>query len=237
MDWTTVKVACLILKHHGVSACIVGELALNYYNVPRVCHDVQICVPKLSSAVAAGILCSTGLFEPFEHEQNAEFNNYAQYKQGLPHLLTIIIFSASFFGLDPIKEVLVQPFADRDVYISKETQGLSRDDLTHLRLPRLAPLIGGLAKRYLDTRDDVSMIALEQLVDGMNPDESWVQQYLEGAEPAVRALVMDLVRDKKSRIDYFSDNQVTCFIKDEKEAANQERRLAQPTPCGSQKDG
>lgn len=38
MDWTVVKAAGLILKHHGVPACIVGELVLNYYNVPRVCN-------------------------------------------------------------------------------------------------------------------------------------------------------------------------------------------------------
>lgn len=38
MDLTPIKVAAMILKHHGVEMCIVGELALNYYNVPRVCH-------------------------------------------------------------------------------------------------------------------------------------------------------------------------------------------------------
>ena len=27
-----------LLDAHGISACIIGELALNYYNVPRVVH-------------------------------------------------------------------------------------------------------------------------------------------------------------------------------------------------------
>lgn len=27
-----------LLGAHGISACIIGEFALNYYNVPRVVH-------------------------------------------------------------------------------------------------------------------------------------------------------------------------------------------------------
>lgn len=27
-----------LLNTHGIAACIIGELALNYYNVPRVVH-------------------------------------------------------------------------------------------------------------------------------------------------------------------------------------------------------
>jgi hypothetical protein len=192
-------------------------------------QDVEICVPNPSSAIAAEILCSTGLFETFEYEQDAEFNNYSEYKRGRPRLRctgwvyptqTLIIFPASFFGLDPIEKVLVQSFSNRKIYVSKEMEELNPNEIVHLPLPRLAPLINGMAKRYLDTRDDVSMIASEQLVDGMNPDECWVERHLEGAEPAVRALVMKLVRNKKYRMDCFSDNQVTCFIKDEEEATN-----------------
>jgi hypothetical protein len=62
------------------------------------------------------------------------------------------------------------------------------------------------------------MIALEQLVDGMNPDEQWVQDNLPSCDPAITRLVVGLIHEKKSRIDYFSDNKITCFIKDESEA-------------------
>ena len=62
------------------------------------------------------------------------------------------------------------------------------------------------------------MIALEQLVDGMNADESWVQDNLEASESAVAALVTHLVRNKKGRLDPFSGNTVTCFVRDEAEA-------------------
>jgi hypothetical protein len=171
-------------------------------------------------------LCSTGLFETFEFGGETEINNYTEYKHGLPHLRTtgwvypsqtLIIFPAAFSRLDPIEKVLVRIPKDRNIHISKEIEDLTEDDITKLPLPRLAPLLNGLGRRYLDTADDVSMIALEQLVDGMNPDERWVQDNLV-SDSAVTALVMGLVRDKKSRIDYFSENKVTCFIKDEEEA-------------------
>jgi hypothetical protein len=38
MDALPLKVALRILEHGGIPACLVGEIALNYYNVPRVLH-------------------------------------------------------------------------------------------------------------------------------------------------------------------------------------------------------
>lgn len=38
MNLTLTHAAILVLKYHDVPACIAGEMALNYYNVPRVCH-------------------------------------------------------------------------------------------------------------------------------------------------------------------------------------------------------
>jgi hypothetical protein len=32
------KVIVQILRHGGITACFVGEVVLNYYNVPRVVH-------------------------------------------------------------------------------------------------------------------------------------------------------------------------------------------------------
>lgn len=176
------------------------------------------------------MLCSTGLFESFEFGQDIEeLNNYTQYKHGFPHLRTtgwvyppqtVVIFPAALFGLDPIDKVIIQPTNNPTVHISKEVSGLSREDIANLPLPRLAPLIAGLAKRYLDTADDMSMIAVEQLVDGMNLDECWVQKHLGDYDPAPGTLVMGRVRSKKSRIDYYSENEITCFVRDEEEAKN-----------------
>ena len=38
MEALQLKVSLRILEHAGILACLVGEIALNYYNVPRVLH-------------------------------------------------------------------------------------------------------------------------------------------------------------------------------------------------------
>lgn len=35
---TAIKAVLRILEHNSIMACLVGELALNYYNVPDVVH-------------------------------------------------------------------------------------------------------------------------------------------------------------------------------------------------------
>ncbi|KAM4054325.1 ser/Thr protein phosphatase [Hirsutella rhossiliensis] len=222
MDLTPIRVIAHILRHHGVSMCVTGELALNYYNVPR---DLEICVPKSSSLAAAGLLCSTGLFEPCQLDQ--DFNNYTEYKRGLPRVRTtgwanppqaVVIFAASLYGLDPIDKAIIQPVSGRTNHISKEISHLQRQGITGLPLPRLAVFLKGLAQRYLDLGDDMAMIAVEQLVDGMNLDDAWARRNLAGLSPALVALVMKQISSKASRIDYVSENKVTCFIGDQKEA-------------------
>ncbi|KAI0474008.1 ser/Thr protein phosphatase [Xylariaceae sp. FL0804] len=229
MALAPIHAAIAILKYHGVPVCIVGELALNYYNVPRVRHDLELCVPKSSSLVAPGLLCSTGLFEPFERDD--DYNNYTEYKRGFPHVRTtswshpqqtIVFFPAARFGLDPVEKILIRPFttpvSGQQIGISKEVSDMSPHDLANLPLPCLTPLLIGLARRYLSTRDDIAMIAVEQLIDGMNLDEAWSEKHLAGVEDAVRALINTQIGSKGSRIDYFSDNKITCFINDESEA-------------------
>ncbi|GAB1314618.1 hypothetical protein MFIFM68171_04828 [Madurella fahalii] len=166
-------------------------------------------------------------FRAIDFGRDAEQSNYTQNKRGLPHLRTtswvyptqtLVIFPAGFLGLVPMEKMLIRPPADRRFPTSKEVQGLEADDIANLPLPRLAPLMSGLGRRYLDTHDDVSMIALEQLVDGMKPDEQWVQKNIGDTDPAVTTLIIGLVRDKKSRIDDFSENKVTCFVRNEEEA-------------------
>lgn len=186
-------------------------------------QDLEICVLKSSSLAAARLLCSTGLFNSCELD--TDFNNYTEYKRDIPRVQTtywcppqtIVIFNAAFFGIDAIEDVLVPPIDGQTIHISKEIQ-LNRDDIANLHLPRLAALLKGLARRYLDTRDDVAMIAVEQLVDGMNIDQVWVERQLKGSDAAILDLVMSQVRSKRSRIDYYTENKITCFISDEEEA-------------------
>ncbi|KAG6039842.1 hypothetical protein E4U41_002020 [Claviceps citrina] len=154
-------------------------------------------------------------------------NNYTEYKRGIPRVRTtswcqpqtILIFTDAFFGFESIEDVLVPPIPHGEQVgnISKEMKE-NRDDITSLRFPRLAPLLKGVARRYLDTRDDIAMIAVEQLVDGMNLDESWIEKQLPGSDAALLDLIMGRIRSKKQRIDYFMDHKITCFIFDQEEA-------------------
>lgn len=116
-------------------------------------------------------------------------------------------------------DVLIPPTVkgEQNLYISKEIR-LNQDDIPSLHFPRLGPLLKGLATRFLDTRDDVAMMAVEQLVDGMDLDEAWVEKQLGGCSATVIDLVIGRVRGKKSRIDYYMENKITCFVFDEEEA-------------------
>ncbi|RCI14421.1 hypothetical protein L249_6186 [Ophiocordyceps polyrhachis-furcata BCC 54312] len=196
MDLTTVKVIERILDYHGVSLCLVGELVLNYYNVPRVCHrhlafSAQLAFSRHATRTKALITLpsiTTGWTLPQQ---------------------AIVIYPDSFHGLNPLKKTLLQPPCDDDQFhISKEVAHLNRKDIASLPLPRLAPFLTGLAQRFLASKDDFAMIAVEQLVDGMNLDQDWVTINLAASDPALLNLVMKRVASKQSRIDYVSDNSI-----------------------------
>ncbi|KAM0670729.1 hypothetical protein ACQRIU_001124 [Beauveria bassiana] len=178
LSMTLATVVSRILGEYGIPLCIIGELALNYYNVPRVCYDLE------------------------------------QY---------IIIFTANVYGLEPLEQKALQS-RGIDGGISKEIADIPLEEIATLPLPRLAPFLAGLATKFILTQDDNAMIAVEQLVDGMNLDESWVDSQLTDCPQAVRDMITGLINGKQCRIDYFSDNQVTCFIRDEAEAAHVSRR-------------
>ncbi|OAR00234.1 hypothetical protein LLEC1_06454 [Akanthomyces lecanii] len=212
-----------ILGKYDMPLCIIGELALNYYNVPRICHDLEICVPQGSTILAAARLCLSGCFQPCDPE---EVNNYTEYKQGFPRLITtfsqdkqrfITIFAADVYGLQPLERNTLPP-RDMDGAVSKEMADLPLNETATLPLPQLAPFLAGLATKFLLTNDDNAIIAVEQLVDGMDLDESWMNSQLADRPPTVRDIIIERITGKQSRIDYFSNNQVTCFINDEAEA-------------------
>jgi hypothetical protein len=48
MDALEIKVALRILDHAGIPTCLVGVVALNYYNVPRVLH-VSVKQPGINT--------------------------------------------------------------------------------------------------------------------------------------------------------------------------------------------
>ena len=131
---------------------------------------------------------------------------------------TVVIFPASYLGLDPIEQALARPGSGSDSHISKELSDYSPEQVARLPFPRLAPFLRGMARRFLDTNDDVARIAVEQLVDGMDLSQTWVKRKLDQSEADVLSLVARLVRGKRGRLDTFSDNIVTCFVRDLDEA-------------------
>ena len=60
-------------------------------------------------------------------------------------------------------------------------------------------------------------MAVEGLIDGMDLDELWCVRNLTGIEPSDLDYVLLRVRDKFSRIDYFSPNTITCIIANDEE--------------------
>lgn len=185
-----------------------------------------MCVPKGSSIIAAARLCLSGFFQPSDTKE--AINNYTEYKRGFPRLRTtflegkqrsITIFTANVYGLEPLEQKTLQS-RGVDGGFSKEIADIPLEEIATLSLPRLAPFLAGLATKFILMQDDNAMIAVEQLVDGMDLDESRVYSQLTDCPQAVRDMITGLINGKQCRIDYFSDNQVTCFIRDEAEAAH-----------------
>ncbi|KAK2613105.1 hypothetical protein N8I77_000034 [Diaporthe amygdali] len=229
MDPAHFKIPVIILQHHRIPVYVVGELVLNYYNVPRVCHDMELCVPKASVRAAADILTSTGLFEASELSES-QYDIFSNYKRGFPRLKTaagwtyptlhLIIFSSEDFGLDSSGSNRIQ-WADGedDGHISPQLlDTVPKEHVRSLPFPKLPPLLIGYARRYVESQDDPSMIATEQLVDGMDLDEAWCELHLHGVESGVVDVIMERVRTKSQRLDDFSESTVTCYVKDEDEA-------------------
>ena len=243
-----VTITLQILTYRGIPSCLIGELALNYYNVPRVVHvrhcpaypecsradisqDFEICVPAAMASTAAEALCATGLWRPCPFDDSS-FNLFTEYKRGSIRLRTtqwapvplfFLIFADEVYGLDPLETNSVLVPESGEVVASSQIVGsLGGDDpkrsLSGLRFPRLPPLFRGLARKFLKTGDDMAMIAIEQLVDGMDLDQDWCKRHLSSAETGVQELAAELVRQKSDRLDEFNGNTVTCFIATPEEA-------------------
>ncbi|KAF2759374.1 hypothetical protein EJ05DRAFT_344187 [Pseudovirgaria hyperparasitica] len=222
MEAVQIKVALHILGHAGIQACIVGEIALNYYNVPRVLHDVELCVPEHKVSDALTTLEISGLFHA---EAIQEFDIYNEYKRGSPRLrtsswiaptCTFVILSDTSHHLAPLEKHIISQESklSNPTYSSQLLDMISTDDINSLPLPKLSSLFSGLCQRYVQTKDDVAMIAAEQLVDGTDMNEMWCLRHLNGASLEVRALASRLIDEKPCRLDAFSGYSVTCFIAD-----------------------
>ncbi|KAK8430518.1 hypothetical protein IWX49DRAFT_608371 [Phyllosticta citricarpa] len=206
----------------GISICVLGEVTLNYYNVPRVIHDVELCVPHDSFEEAQSILEAS---IPCKPEELEDFDLFNEYKQGWPRFrptaadaassptFGIVLFSDKYMKMGPLDQAIVPRTAalTEEAYSSQILESLPARDL-----PRL---MTSLCERYIESGDVMARIGVEQLIDGMDLDEAWCQRNLSStASDKVQQLVLSVVQGKKWRIDDFSGKSVTCFIADEEEA-------------------
>ena len=229
-----------ILTLHNIPMCLIGELALNYYNVPRVIHvggcdpqvkidlkviqDFEIAVRQGNLIRAAGLLKSeTELFEPADEDT---FNIYTEYKRGLPrfrfrnsstaHLVLLPDMSLNSRGV--VDSVIPQSFHQQDSEYSFELLDLvSKDRIPFLPVPFLGPLLSDYSRKYIASQDAIAAMAVDGLIDGMDLDELWCMRNLTDLEPPGLEYVHSRVRGRVSRIDYFSPNTVTCIILDDEE--------------------
>jgi hypothetical protein len=177
------------------------------------------------TSLAAKLLCASGLFR-LDHDDGS-LNIFTDYKKDSIRLRTeqsntlpqnFLLFSDKSWSLEPLDANSV--CALKSGVASPQILDSLDDDLglSGLRFPRLPALFRGLAHRYIEFDDDMAMIASEQLVDGMDLDQEWIERHLSSAGGEIFRLAERLVRRKSSRLDEFNGNAVTCFIATRDEA-------------------
>ncbi|KAJ5342829.1 hypothetical protein N7541_011953 [Penicillium brevicompactum] len=198
-----IKPLLFSLNEADIPVCVVGEIVLNYYNVPRVVHDIEICVPELSLPEVASKVVSTTEFTRVEVE---DYDLFTEYKRGFQAFkapnddLRLIIFADSHFGIAPLRQSSV--LSDERVSTACSTQILGlvpQCEIRDIPVPRLSHLFTGLCLRFFESGDVMARIAVEQLVDGMDLDDEWIKRNLDDTKTKVRDLATQLVTEKVSR--------------------------------------
>lgn len=227
-----------LLQGENVLCCLVGEIALNYYNVPRVIHvsqhlghrlladtkqDIEICVPaeQFTAAVRAFARLDTGL----QKLEPPETDLFTQYKRLCPRFrdhrfadIDIILLKDYDYGLALNQTALTTPVSS-SMYSKEILNVLPAADIAGLPFPKLRCLFSGVCQRYKTSGEVFFGIASEQLVDGMDISEDDCYDLLPETSAEAREHAVELARTKRDRIDYFSDNTITCYVADEDEAA------------------
>ena len=163
----------------------------------------------------------------FKAAPEPEGNLYTDYKMGFPryqllgnHDSYVVFFPDSALHLDPLSQSTVpSEWHTCEARYSKEIlDSFLAEDLRLLSFPRLVPFFLGHCTRYCNSKAVDSAMAAEQLVDGMNLDEAWLGAQLPAMTSDEISFATKLVREKTSRMDDFSTNQITCYISDKNEA-------------------
>ncbi|KKZ61107.1 hypothetical protein EMCG_04305 [[Emmonsia] crescens] len=225
MEFSQIRLLLGLLQQAGISVCIIGEFALNYYNAPRVVHDLELCVPADDLEAAKSVFESQeGLLE---RADKTKYNLYTQYKRGFPRFRScskpgfyVTIFTDKHCHLDPLQKCVVYQREHQHTgeYSRELLDSFSPEEIATLPFPRFTPLLRGFCRTYVETQEATAAMAAECLVDGMNINEEWCHAHFNTVESAELNFALRLVKGRGSRIDDFSLNQITCFIPDLQEA-------------------
>lgn len=135
-----------------------------------------------------------------------DYDLFTEYKRGFPMFeapnigLRLLFFPDSYFGLAPLHQNIVPNDERLSTTCSEQILDLvPRGEIQHLPVPRLPVFFIGLCSRFFESNDCMARIAVEQLVDGMDLCEDWIESNLGGATLKVRELAVQLVAEKTSR--------------------------------------
>lgn len=164
-----------------------------------------------------------------ERVELTEYNLYTEYKRGFPRFrfrlvpdFYVVLFTDKYCYINPVKKYVISQndqVPTKREYSGQILDALSPKQIAALPWPRFTPFFKGLCRMYTETQEITAAIAAEFLVDGMNIDDEWCRTHFEhDSENSERNFALGLVAGKGSRIDDFSLNEVTCFIRDVAEA-------------------
>ncbi|EEH39148.1 hypothetical protein PAAG_01610 [Paracoccidioides lutzii Pb01] len=226
MDFPYICLLLTLLQKANIPVCIVGELALNYYNPPRVVHDLELCVPARDLELATSIFRAQ---KCLTEQEATNYNIYTEYKRGFPRFQLsssmpsfVVLFTDAYYHLNQLEQNIIPPqeHKGRQEYYSKEIlDSVAADQVATLPLPRFAPFFTGFCRMYIKKQEATAAIAAEMLVDGLDIDEAWCRKRLSAPEyVAELKFALGLAEWNWSRISDFTPNEVTYFIVNRQEA-------------------
>jgi hypothetical protein len=184
LDYVVKVVEQLVLGN--IPSCVVGELALNYYNVPRAVHvgselyvfkqgsytktpqDIEICVPANHLPEAVEILQTKCCLLKISDIPKEDI--FTDYKKKFPRfafqegpIMQLTLLLDEVYGFQILENTTIPDDRQHsDSYYSKEILDvLSPDAIASLPFPSLGAFLGALCSRYIQSRDVVYAMAAE----------------------------------------------------------------------------
>ncbi|RMZ08225.1 hypothetical protein D0864_01796 [Hortaea werneckii] len=194
----------------GVASVVTGSIAMNYYGVDVVVHDIEVCVPAKQARLASWALeARSDLYELLPSIQQPDF--YHPFKTGA----ACFRFRTLEGGLQ--LHLLADTALCLDVAAQPVHTGLQLDQarpelkdlcvpndetaLAHIAWPTLEALLNGylrLAVQYSGSEEEIILLMhAERLIDANEIDQDWCDLRLN--DKAIGLLAMQLQLGKKHR--------------------------------------